>query len=72
MTDVVSKETGSKDYKDTFDVYPNAPETKYLNKHNMIQEESGNEMDEEINIDNLQTELDKFTNNINQLKNQKT
>ena len=25
-------------------------------------------MDEEINIDNLQTELDKFTNNINQLK----
>ena len=25
-------------------------------------------MDEEINIDNLQTELDKFTDNINQLK----
>jgi len=36
LTDVISKETGSKDYKDTFDIYPNAPETKYLNKHNMI------------------------------------
>jgi peptidoglycan hydrolase CwlO-like protein len=37
----------------------------------MIQEESANEIyeDEDINIDNLHEELDKFTNNINELKN---
>ena len=44
---------------------------KVKDKHNMIQEESANEIyeDEDINIDNLHEELDKFTNNINELKN---
>tara|TARA_B110000285_G_scaffold234208_1_gene310362 strand:- start:1875 stop:2111 length:237 start_codon:yes stop_codon:yes gene_type:complete len=77
MTDILSAETtgllskGSSEIKQgSLGGTKTEGLSKYLGQNDYIREESEFKFEDEevINIDNLQTELDKFTNNINDLK----